>query len=158
MTARMVSPGGFTQENDLSFLPQGIAQIGAGFVGPFLQGPAFVPVTVTSQADFTARFGTTTPDFYTPYAVTEYLKNAAQAVCVRVLGLGGYDSSVNRSVILFVSGAGGKWPIALLHPTRNAIALALSSATGSSTNFTVALSGSDASATGSGLSAFPTAS
>ena len=42
MAERIVSPGVFTRENDLSFLAQGIGEIGAAFVGPFKQGPAFV--------------------------------------------------------------------------------------------------------------------
>ena len=54
MAERFVSPGVFTRENDLSFLPQGIAELGAGFVGPFLKGPAFKPVIVESANEFTA--------------------------------------------------------------------------------------------------------
>ena len=43
---RIVSPGVFTVEKDLSFLPQGIGQIGAALIGPTLKGPAFVPTVV----------------------------------------------------------------------------------------------------------------
>ena len=46
-TERIISPGVFTNENDLSFLPAGIAQIGAAFVGPTLKGPALVPMQVS---------------------------------------------------------------------------------------------------------------
>ena len=53
-TQRMISPAVFTRENDLSFLPEGIAEIGAAFVGPTLKGPAFRPVIVESQEQFTA--------------------------------------------------------------------------------------------------------
>ena len=42
----IVSPGVFTQENDQSFLPAGVAAIGAAIVGPTAQGPAFVPLVV----------------------------------------------------------------------------------------------------------------
>ena len=34
MAEQIISPGVFTRENDLSFLPQGIGQIGAAIVGP----------------------------------------------------------------------------------------------------------------------------
>ena len=34
MAENIISPGVFTRENDLSFLPQGIGQIGAAVVGP----------------------------------------------------------------------------------------------------------------------------
>ena len=57
MAERIVSPGVFTRENDLSFLPQGIGEIGAAFIGPFKQGPAFVPTVVTSPAEFEDIFG-----------------------------------------------------------------------------------------------------
>ena len=43
MAERIVSPGVFTREKDLSFLPQGVADIGAGIIGPTKKGPAFVP-------------------------------------------------------------------------------------------------------------------
>ena len=42
MAERIVSPGVFTRERDLSFLPQGVSEIGAAIVGPTSKGPAFV--------------------------------------------------------------------------------------------------------------------
>ena len=39
MAERIVSPGVFTRERDLSFLPAGIAAIGACIVGPTIKGP-----------------------------------------------------------------------------------------------------------------------
>ena len=57
MAERIVSPGVFTRERDLSFLPQGIAEIGACIIGPTLKGPAFVPTQITSLQDFEAVFG-----------------------------------------------------------------------------------------------------
>jgi hypothetical protein len=41
MAEKIVSPGVFTRENDLSFLSQGIGEIGAAIIGPFHKGPAF---------------------------------------------------------------------------------------------------------------------
>ena len=56
----IVSPGVFTRENDQSFLPQGIGQIGAAIVGPTAQGPAFVPVVIRNGfSEFQRRFGLT---------------------------------------------------------------------------------------------------
>ena len=66
MAEKIVSPGVFTREKDLSFLPQGVAQIGAGFVGPTIKGPAFVPMQVGSYGDFVQIFGDTNPNFYLP--------------------------------------------------------------------------------------------
>ena len=48
MAERIVSPGVFTREKDLSFLPQGIAEIGAALIGPTKKGPAFVPTIIKS--------------------------------------------------------------------------------------------------------------
>ena len=48
MAEQIISPGVFTRENDLSFLPAGIGAIGAAIVGPTVKGPAFVPTVVTS--------------------------------------------------------------------------------------------------------------
>ena len=62
MSERIVSPGVFTREKDLSFLPQGIAEIGAAIIGPTLKGPAFVPTQVTSFAQFENIFGDATLD------------------------------------------------------------------------------------------------
>ena len=46
MAERIVSPGVFTQERDQTFLAQGVAEIGAAFVGPTTKGPAFVATQV----------------------------------------------------------------------------------------------------------------
>lgn len=154
MTERLVSPGVFVQENDLSFLPQGIAQIGAAFIGPTIKGPAFRPVIVESQEDFTAQFGDTTPDFYVPFAVQNYLKEASRATVVRVLGLDGYDYSTVKSIVLFVSGNGGSRPVGLIHPTQTGVTLPTASLGGAlkPTEFSLVLSGSNGSRTFTSLS------
>ena len=50
MAERIVSPGVFTRERDLSFLPQGVSEIGAAIIGPTRKGPSFVP-TIHAQMD-----------------------------------------------------------------------------------------------------------
>ena len=57
MAERIVSPGVFTREKDLSFLPQAIGEIGAAIVGPTQKGPAFVPTIVRSFNEFVEVFG-----------------------------------------------------------------------------------------------------
>lgn len=116
MAERIVSPGVFTRENDLSFLPQGIGEIGAAFIGPFKQGPAFVPTVVTSPAEFEDIFGRVDGTYYTEYAVQNYLREAGTATIVRVMGLGGY-TQVNP-VALTTSGSNGEKIIATLHSTE----------------------------------------
>ena len=117
---RMVSPGVFTRENDLSFLPQGIAEIGAAFVGPTLKGPAFRPIIVESQEEFRSLFGGTSPDVYVPYAVRNYLREANRATIVRILGIEGYHPVDDaRSAIL----RAGNTILGVIHPTRGGITL-----------------------------------
>lgn len=110
MAERLVYPGVFTKENDLSFLPQGIGNIGAAFIGSTVKGRAFVPTTVESWTDYLAHFGPTNKNTYLPYAVYNYIKDADRATIVRVLGLDGYDMDVVNVV------ADGK-SVALLHPS-----------------------------------------
>ena len=64
MAEQIISPGVFTRENDLSFLPAGVGAIGAAIVGPTVKGPAFVPTVVNSFADFQTRFGDLDPETY----------------------------------------------------------------------------------------------
>ena len=94
MAERIVSPGVFTNENDLSFLPQGIGEIGAAIIGPTEFGPAFWPTQVTSNNDFNEIFGGDWEDSYLPYAIRSYLDNAGVITVIRILGLSGYDSKV----------------------------------------------------------------
>jgi len=112
---RIVSPGVFTVEKDLSFLPQGIGQIGAALIGPTLKGPAFVPTVVEGYNDFVTKFGGTYEQSYLPYTAKSYLANAGSATIVRVLGSGGY--SLDYPVALVATGSWGKRLINVLHPT-----------------------------------------
>jgi hypothetical protein len=118
MAERIVSPGVFTRENDLSFLAQGVGQIGAAFVGPFKQGPAFIPTIVRSQSEFQQIFGTPDGTYYTEYAVQNYLREAGSATIVRVGGINGYRQ-VKPLGILISGSTNGSTPklIATLHST-----------------------------------------
>jgi hypothetical protein len=112
---RIVSPGVFTNEMDLSFLPQGIGNIGAALIGPTLKGPAFVPTVVNGFGDFVTHFGNTYEQSYLPYTAKNYLNNAGSATIVRVLGSGGY--SLKHPIALVATGSWGKKLISFLHPT-----------------------------------------
>jgi len=89
MAEKLVSPGVFTKENDLSFLQQGVAEIGAAFIGPFKEGP-LVPTIVNSQAEFETLFGIVDDTYYTPLAVQNYLREAGTATICRTAGIDGY--------------------------------------------------------------------
>ena len=140
MSERIVSPGVFTREKDLSFLPQGIAEIGAAIIGPTTKGPAFVPTQVTSFAQFENIFGGLTTDFYVPYTVQEYIKNAPTVTIVRVMGLGGYQ---HESVSLIM---GGK-TAAVIKPSAGANSQDFSAASvtagGNKASFVVSLTDGD---------------
>lgn len=116
MAETILSPGVFTNEKDLSFLPTGIAQIGASVIGPTIKGPAFIPTIIESYNDFVATFGDTTTESYVPYTVKEYLKNAGRVTVVRTLFENGYK--MDAPVGIFTSGSYGKQLIAVLHPTQ----------------------------------------
>jgi hypothetical protein len=118
MAERIVSPGVFTRENDLSFLAQGIGEIGAAFIGPFKQGPVFVPTIVRTQSEFESIFGTPDGTYYTEYAVQNYLREAGVATIVRVGGVGGYQEAA--PIGIFASGGlVGEKLIGVLHSTKS---------------------------------------
>ena len=116
MAERIVSPGVFTRENDLSFLAQGVGEIGAAFIGPFKQGTAFVPTVVRTQSEFEDKFGTPDGTYYTEYAVQNYLREAGSATIVRVAGVDGYSQIAPIGIA--TSGSAGIKIISTLHSTH----------------------------------------
>ena len=119
MAERIVSPGVFTRENDLSFLAQGIGEIGAAFIGPFKQGPAFVPTIVRTQSEFEQIFGTPDGTYYTEYAVQNYLREAGVATIVRVAGVGGYQQAAPLAILASGSAGLGQKIVGVLFNTEN---------------------------------------
>ena len=119
MAEKIVSPGVFTRENDLSFLPQGISQIGAAVVGPTEKGPAFIPTLITTQAEYESIFGTP-KDYYTGYAVQNYLRDAGAVTIVRVGGVGGYKQKGSLAVIANDVTEGVKQLVAVLAHSSSA--------------------------------------
>ena len=119
MAERIVSPGVFTRENDLSFLAQGVGEIGAAFIGPFKEGPAFVPTIVRSQSEFAEKFGTPDGTYYTEYAVQNYLREAGSATIVRVAGVGGYQQAAPLAILASGSAGLGQKIVGVLFNTEN---------------------------------------
>jgi len=91
------SPGFFEREIDLSARQQAPTGTPAGIIGTAEKGPAFVPVTVGSFADFETKFGTLDPDRSGPYAAREYLKNKDAVTYLRVLGAGSNESTTDMT-------------------------------------------------------------
>ena len=153
MAERIVSPGVFTREKDLSFLPQGIGEIGAALIGSTVKGPAFVPTQVESFQEFQQIFGGLSEDSYLPYTAQSYLEDAGTATIVRVLGQDGY--TLENPVGLIVSSSEGQKLAAVLHPTtgivsdtdvfdETLIADQFGSSDVSASLFTLTISGSEA--------------
>jgi len=138
MAERIVSPGVFTREKDLSFLPQGIGEIGAALIGQSIKGPAFVPTKVESFEEFTQVFGGLTENSYLPYTAQSYLEDAGTATIVRVLGQSGYSV---EPLILTLSGSGvsqNQSVAAVIHPTTKVPFGAVKNSTGSFDNSVLA--------------------
>ncbi len=147
MAERIVSPGVFTQERDLSFLPQGVAQIGAAFIGPTTKGPAFIPTQVLGIDGFVTTFGEPDGTSYTGYTVKNYLQEAGSATVVRVLGMYGYTKDV---VNVYVTGSLGKKIFATLHPTISGSVLDSATIGGTPSGFSLLVVG-DTTTSASGL-------
>ena len=148
MAEKIVSPGVFTRENDLSFLPQGIGEIGAAIIGPTKKGPAFVPTVINTQADFDEIFGTPDGTYYTGYTVQNYLREAGTVTVVRVGHTGGY-SEIGPAAIAISGSDGGREIVGVLHTTHRfdsdtGLTASIDSQV-SSSNFAITISGSDAS-------------
>jgi hypothetical protein len=148
---RIVSPGVFTRERDLSFLTQGISEIGGAFIGPTPKGPAFIPTVVRSQQDYVTTFGDADASHYTGLTVKNYLREAGVATVVRVLGLDGYSNAT--PALVYAVGAGGTKLFAVLHPSSTGNSITSVSAFGSTSSFGLAITASGGTAISqSGLS------
>ena len=119
MAEKIVSPGVFTRENDLSFLAQGIGEIGAAVIGPFHKGPAFVPTVVNTQSEFEKIFGTPDGTYYTGYTVQNYLREAGTVTIVRVGHTGGYTHVDPVAIKVQASGSGAIKVVGSLFVTHN---------------------------------------
>ena len=119
MAEKIVSPGVFTRENDLSFLAQGIGEIGAAIIGPFHKGPAFLPTVVNTQSEFEQIFGTPNGDYYSGYTVQNYLREAGTVTIVRVGHTGGYTHVDPVAIKVQASGSGAIKVVGSLFVTHN---------------------------------------
>ena len=108
MAEKLVSPGVFTRENDLSFIAQGIGAIGGAIVGPFKQGPAFKPTIITSPSELEEIFGAADGTYYTELTAQNYLRETGLVTICRVAGTEGYTDSDAVYLVAETSGSGSK--------------------------------------------------
>lgn len=87
---RIVSPGVFSRENDLSGIAQGVADIGGVVVAPFPKGPGFAPTVCNSVGELEDKFGIADGTYYGPFTAAEYLKEKGFVTVCRVGALTGY--------------------------------------------------------------------
>lgn len=128
MAEKLVSPGVFTRENDLTYLQQGVSEIGAAFIGPFKEGPV-VPTIVNTQSEFETLFGAADGTYYTPLAVQTYLREAGTATICRVAGIGGYTEKA--PVLLTLASGSTTASVGILFNTdKNLLASGLAGSTG----------------------------
>jgi hypothetical protein len=159
MAEQIVSPGVFTREIDQSFLPAGLAAIGAAVVGPTVKGPAMVPTIVTSYSEFVQKFGDVFTSgsgtseknykYLTNYAVQEYLKSA-DSVTVVSIKAGTYANAYSNVVSTGSSAASFK--LHLLSPgsiMNNGSEAAATAGSGSNSDQIVGGSGALVSVSGS---------
>ena len=150
MAEQIISPGVFTRENDLSFLPQGVGAIGAAIIGPTVKGPAFVPTVVRSFSEYERKFGSLSSDTFVPQTVREYLRNAGAVTVCRVLAGGGYTftNGTNEYITLIATGstAADKVLLGVIFPSKATGTPDLKDSTLSgndiNSNFSLTLSGS----------------
>jgi hypothetical protein len=89
------APGFFDREVDLTVEVQSPTGIPAGVIGTSEKGPAFVPVTVGSFADFSTKFGSLDPRMPAPYGANLFLKNRFALTYVRTLGAGANETAAD---------------------------------------------------------------
>ena len=108
MAEKIVSPGVFTRENDLSFVQQGIGAIGAAIVGPTVKGPAMVPTKVFSYTEYQTLFGDSFKSgsdyyqYFTSITAKEYLKHGGPLTVVRTLA-GTYSNATSSAHMAKIS-------------------------------------------------------
>jgi hypothetical protein len=102
---KLISAGVFTKENDLSFVPRGVAAIGAALVGLTQKGPAFLPQKIDGFESFRSIYGNLDPQYYLPYAAYSYLNSGGTTLTVTRI-LNNKSANVGAPIFLAFPAAG----------------------------------------------------
>lgn len=95
----IASPGIYFNENDQSFIPQGVIEAGGAIVGPTVKGPVNRPTLVTSYNDYVSKFGAVLESssaqysFFTSTAAYNYFNNGGTTLLVSRVVAGAYSSA-----------------------------------------------------------------
>jgi hypothetical protein len=117
MAEKLVSPGVFTRENDLSYIAQGVGAIGGAIVGPFKQGPAFKPTIVTSPSELENIFGAADGTYYTELTAQNYLRETGLVTICRTAGIGGYADE--DTVIIYATSGSTQKIVGAIYNDKN---------------------------------------
>ena len=111
MAERILSPGVFSRENDLSFLTPAPAEISTAIVGPTAKGPVNIPTVVSSYGEYLNVFGgafQSGSDYYqhfTSLAAEKYFEQGGSSLLVHRVASGSWSpasaSITSASVELF---------------------------------------------------------
>jgi len=104
------SPGVKFKERDLTYVTRNVGITTLGLAGETLKGPAFEPVFIQDQGQFSSRFGAQntkrfqntekTLQYQLPYVANAFLEEAQQLWVTRVLGLSGYKAGTAWNITL----------------------------------------------------------
>lgn len=104
------SPGVKFKERDLTYVTRNVGITTLGLAGETLKGPAFEPVFIQDQGQFSTRFGAQstkrfqntekTLQYQLPYVANAFLEEAQQLWVTRVLGLSGYEAGTAWNITL----------------------------------------------------------
>ena len=99
MAEKIVSPGVFARENDISFLTPAAAEVSTAVVGPTVKGPVNIPTVVRSYSEYVAVYGDSFKsgsDFYqhsTSIAAEKYFEQGGNSLLVTRIAPAGYSSA-----------------------------------------------------------------
>ena len=97
MAERILSPGVFSRENDLSFLTPAPAEISTAIVGPTAKGPVNIPTVVSSYGEYLNVFGgafKSGSDYYTHFttlSAEKYFEQGGTSLLVHRVASGSWS-------------------------------------------------------------------
>ena len=97
MAEKIVSPGVFSRENDISFLTPAAAEVSTAVVGPTVKGPVNIPTVVRSYSEYVAVYGDafkSGSDFYqhsTSIAAEKYFEQGGNSLLVTRVAPAGFS-------------------------------------------------------------------
>ena len=109
MAERIISPGVFSRENDLSFITPAAGEISTALVGPTTKGPQDIPTVVRSYGEYLSIFGgafQSGSDYYTHFtalAAEKYFEQGGDSLFVARVAPSGYSSATTEVATICMS-------------------------------------------------------